>query len=500
MKYRSLFFSLFIAFLALSVIIPPVRATTLEHDDFQQGHFAKTVDFFDYARAWATVRGMEQPPNHWQANTYMTYINHDGFQMIYAGLENISFLQNVELTIPMQTILMHFKTQESQQEAIVASSFLMVMGFNDSEVEIEELEGTPDKDDNLWASFSLGINLTELFPDVTFPAFNNGAEPIALVEKPEVNGVIEWTWGMRYVNLTALWVTLDLDNEGNTNPNRPFGLATYDELTFKYTLTLDNGVATLHKDYVMGRMHDLFVFGGWFLVWPIYNHYNATGCYRYNALVSDQTIYEFLDEADVSMSIVEYQKTILMDKETTCTVDGEDVTETEVDATNSPIETHSEDGELICSQNFATKPEYQLFNHITSTSTPHAAEVRTHEIQGYTRNRNLFQFQTSFEKYIPLILVGMYPGMFARARDTIGNIDVCDALYVISYPAYSGYKIDHDPVLTAYYAPTQSLGPDLSRLGGALVLAVIAIPIIVVIAFIRKRRAPLPAYNMCARA
>jgi hypothetical protein len=236
MKYRSLFFSLFIAFLALSVIIPPVRATTLEHDDFQQGHFAKTVDFFDYARAWATVRGME--------------------------------------TIPMQTILMHFKTQESQQEAIVASSFLMVMGFNDSEVEIEELEGTPDKDDNLWASFSLGINLTELFPDVTFPAFNNGAEPIALVEKPEVNGVIEWTWGMRYVNLTALWVTLDLDNEGNTNPNRPFGLATYDELTFKYTLTLDNGVATLHKDYVMGRMHDLFVFGGWFLVWPIYNHYN----------------------------------------------------------------------------------------------------------------------------------------------------------------------------------------------------------------------------------
>ncbi len=496
MKHRPLFFSLFIAFLTISVIIPPVGATTLEHDDFQQEKFEKTVDFFKYARTWATVRGMEQPPAHWYANTYMTYVNHDGFQMIYAGLQNISLHQNVELTIPMQTILMHFKTQESQQEAIVASSFLMVMGFNDSTPEDEGLQGTPDKDDTLFASFSLGINLTELFPNVKFPAFNSGAEPIALRDRTKTNGAIEWTWGMRYANLTALWVTIDLVNEDNTNPNRPFGLATYDELTFMYNLTLYNGVATLHKDYVMGRMHDLFVFGGWFLIWPIYNHYNATGCYRYNTKVSDQTIYEFLDETKVSMSIVEYQKTLLMDKDTESTVDSTDVTENEVDVTDSAIDTYSEDGELIWSQKFTTKPKYQLYNHITSTSTEHDVEVRTHNITGYAQNRNLFQFQTSFEKYIPLILAGMYPGMFARAKETITNIDVADALYVVSYPSYGGYKIEHDPVLTAYYTPTQSLGTDLSQLGGALILAVIAIPIIVAIALVRKRRASPPAFNM----
>lgn len=496
MTYRPLFLSLFVALLALSVIVPPVQATTLEHNDFQQRQFAKTVDFFEYARAWATLRGMPKPPNHWHANAYMTYVNHSGFQMIYAGLEDISLQQNVELTIPMQTILMHFKTQESNQDAIVASSFLMVMGFNDTNVENEELQGTPDKDDNLWASFSLGINLTELFPDVSFPAFNSGAEPIGLSDRTKANGAHEWTWGMRYANLTALWVTLDLMDESNTNPNRPFGLATYDELTFTYNLTLHDGVATLHKDYVMGRMHNLFVFGGWFLIWPIYNHYNATGCYRYNAKVSDQTIYEFLEEANVSMSIVEYQKTILMDRETECTVDGEDATENEVDVTGSEIETHSEDGELICTQNFAPKPTYQLHNHSEPAPTTHTAHVRTHNITGYARNRNLFQFQTSFEKYIPLILVGMYPRMFARARDTIANITVADTLYVISYPDYGGYKIDHDPVLTAYYAPTQSLGPDLSQLGGALLLAVIAIPIIVVIAIKRKRRTPSPAFTM----
>ena len=494
MNNRSLLFSVFCVILTLSVITPPVKATTLEHDDFQQQQFDKTVDFFEYARAWATLKGMPKPPNHWHANAYMTYVNHSGFQMIYAGLEDISLQQNVELTIPMQTVLMHFKTQESNQDALVASSFLMVMGFNDSMTSLNA--SIPDKNDNLWASFSLGVNLTELFPDVTFPAFNSGAEPIPLEHEAKANGAHEWIWGMRYANLTALWVTLDLVEESNTNPNRPYGLATYDELTFTYNLTLHDGVATLHKDYVMGRMHDLFVFGGWFLIWPIYNHYNATGCYRYNTKVSDQTIYEFLEEANVSMSIVEYQKTVLLDKETECTVNGEDVSQNEADVTDATIETHSEDGELICTQNFTAKPKYQLYNHTALTSEEYKAYVCTHKIQGYARNRNLFQFQTSFEKYIPLILVGMYPGMFARAQATIANITVADALYVVSYPTYSGYMIDHDPVLTAYYTPTQSLGADLSQLGGALLLAVIAIPIIVVIALKRKRQAPSPAFTL----
>jgi hypothetical protein len=483
--------------LAFNVTIPPVQAATLEHDDFELGEFAKTVDFFDYARAWATVRGMEKPPNHWHANTYMTYVNHDGFKMIYAGLQNISLIQNVDLTIPMQTILMHFKTSESQQEALVASSFLMVMGFNDSMTSLNA--SMADKNDNLWASFSLGIDLTTLFPNVTFPAFNSTSEIIPLQNNTETNpeGPISWTWGMRYTNLTAFWVTLDLVNEENTDTNRPFGLATYDELTFKYTLTLnDDGVAILHKDYVMGKMHDLFVFGGWFLVWPIYNHYNRTGCYRYNAKVSDETVYDFLEATDVSMSIVEYQKTILIDKETDCTVNGQDVSENEVAVTGSAIETHSEDGELICSQDFAAKPTYLLHNQSKSTPTEHTAYVQTHDITGYARNRNLYQFQTSFEKYIPLILVGMYPEMFARARDNIANVTVADVLYVISYPTYGGYKIDHDPVLTAYYTPTQNLGPDLGRLGGALLLAVIAIPIIVVIALKRRRHTPSPAFTM----
>lgn len=471
----------------MNVLIVPVSAEQLLKEDFEQPYFAKIVDFFDYARAWAVLKGLSEPPQHWHANVYMTYVNQIGFQLLYAGLQDISLVRNVDLTIPMQTILMHYKTQETNQDALVASSFLMVMGFNDTDTSLNT--GSPDRNDNLWASFSRGINLTELFPDMTFPTFNSGSEILELTHSTDGTGIETWEWGMRYKNLTALWVTADLADEWNTNPNRPFGLATYDELTFKYTLTLvSDGTATLHKDYVVGSMHDLFVFGGWFLIWPIYNHYNSTGCYRYNANVSDVTVYEFLEENEVSMSIVEYQKVILLEKETqTVTEGGDDVSGTEVDVSDSSLLTYTADGELICNYNFGAKPEYMLYNLSEPEPTTHDAIVWTYDVTGYARNHNLFQFQTSFQRYVPLILVGMYPQLYQRAKDTITDISVADCLYVISYPSYGGYKIDHDPVMTMYFAPTQTIDP-FSSLRGPLLLVCLAIPAIVVIALVMRRR------------
>lgn len=487
LKPETILVCFLVACLSVNALVLPVSAEQLLKDDFKQSYFAKTVDFFDYARAWAVLKGLPEPPQHWHANVYMTYVNKSGFQLLYAGLQEISLAPNVDLTIPIQTILMHYKTQETNQDALVASSFLMIMGFNDSDTSIHA--GTPDKNDTLWASFNLGINLTELFPHTTFPAFNSGSELLELSHSTEGNGVETWEWGMRYKNLTALWVTADLVDEGNTKANRPFGLATYDELTFKYTLILSpDGIATLHKDYVVGRMHDLFVFGGWFLIWPLYNHYNSTGCYRYNAKVSDITVYEFLEANEVSMSIVEYQKVILLEKETqTVTEDGDDVSEDEIDVSESSLSTYSEDNELICNHDFSAKPEYQLYNVSEPEPTTHHAVVWTHDITGYARNRDLFQVQTSFQRYIPLILVGMYPQAYQRAKDTISDMTVADCLYVISYPHYGGYKINHDPVLTAYFAPTQTLDP-LTQLKGPLLLVVMAIPILAVVVLLRKRR------------
>ncbi len=489
MKLKTILVWGLVAYLAVNALVLPASAEPLLKDDFKQASFAKTVDFFEYARAWAVLKGLPEPPQHWHANVYMTYVNQSGFQLLYAGLQEIRLTPHVDLTIPLQTVLMHYRTQETNQDALVASSFLMLMGFNDSDTTVHV--GTPDKNDTLWASFNLGLNLTQRFPHTPFPAFNSGSEILEFTHTSEGTGVETWEWGMRYKNLTALWVTTDLMNENNTQATRPFGLATYDELTFTYTLTLSpEGTATLHKDYVVGRMHDLFVFGGWFLIWPIYNHYNSTGCYRYNAKVSDITVYDFLEANEVSMSIIEYQKVILLEKETQIvTEDGDDVSEDEVDVSTSSLATYSEDDELICRHDFSAKPEYQLYNVSNPEPTTYPAVVWTHNITGYARNRDLFQVQTSFQRYIPLILVGMYPQAYQRAKDTIADMTVADCLYVIAYPQYGGYKIDHDPVLTAYFTPIQALNP-LTWLKGPLLLAVIAIPILAVVMFRRKRRPP----------
>jgi hypothetical protein len=87
----------------------------------------------------------------------------------------------------------------------------------------------------------------------------------------------------------------------------------------------------------------------------------------------------------------------------------------------------------------------------------------------------------------------MYPGLYQRAKDTITNINVTDCLYIISYPSYGGYQIDHDPVLTAYFAPVQAINPLISNLKGLLFLSAIVIPVVIGALFLwRRRRSPIP--------
>lgn len=56
MKISSLVSVLLICTVLFSVISISVKADTLVKEDFQQESFSKTVDFFDYARAYATLK------------------------------------------------------------------------------------------------------------------------------------------------------------------------------------------------------------------------------------------------------------------------------------------------------------------------------------------------------------------------------------------------------------------------------------------------------------
>jgi hypothetical protein len=492
LKSKILLGVLLVACLSTTLVIVPVPASAdnLLKTDFQKESFAKTVDYFNYARALALLHGLPSIPNYWHAYVYTTYVNNMGLKMLYAGLCNISLADQAFVTIPMQTLLMHYKTENNNRDALVASSFLMLMGFGETAKSI--YQDSPDRNDTLWASFSLGVNLRQLFPNATFPAFNSKCEIFPLTQDGKT-----WKWGMKYTNLTALWITTHITEENETNTSKPWGLATYDELTFNYTLSIDpeNQTATITQDYAIGRMRNLWTFWGWFLVWPLYNHYNSTGCYRYGSKVSNETIYEFLKKNDVKMSIVQFQTSVILDRDTYSTSsNGQNVTDNEVFVSNSSISTYSDEGEKIIDASFDVKQNYNLFNYTKDQtereSKPFNTTTRTTEISGYAKNRGLFNFHRNFARYLPLIVVHMYPQLYQRAKETITNMTRADYLFLISYPNYSGYRIEHDPIFTVYFSTSIPLAHPY--LGPVLLIAAIAAVVTVVVILTRRRKMKPP--------
>jgi hypothetical protein len=489
LKLNNLLAILLVACLASTFAIIPAYGDSLQRTDFAQESFGKVIDYFDYARAVATTYGLPSIPAALHAYTYVTYVNKMGLQMLYAGLCNVSLLDQVFLTIPLQTILLHYKTETNKRDALVGSSFLMLMGFNDSSKSI--YSNSPDKNDTLWASFSFDLSLN--LQNATLPSLNSKCEIFPLTSSDDK---LTWKWGMRYTNLTAFWITTFINEENETDTARPWGFATYDELTFNYTLTIDptSHTATISEDHIIGRIRDLWTFWGWILIWPQFAHYNSTGAYWGNMKVSNETVYDFLYKHNVKMSIVEFQTSILFDRQTYCaSANGQNVTNNDVLVGNSSISTYADDGEKIFDAAFGVKDTYNLFNYTEdqTESTAHAydAVVRTTEITGYTKNDDLFKNHREFAKFLPHILMHMYPAMYQKAKESITNMTKADYLFLISYPTYSGYRVEHDPLFTAYFAPVAAVGPNL---GGIIVIAAVAGVAILIAAVVLKKRRGKP--------
>jgi hypothetical protein len=53
-------------------------------------------------------------------------------------------------------------------------------------------------------------------------------------------------------------------------------------------------------------------------------------------------------------------------------------------------------------------------------------------------------------RFLPSLVAHMHPLMYLKAKESITNMTKADFLYIIAYPNYSGYRVEHDPVFTAY--------------------------------------------------
>jgi hypothetical protein len=493
MKNKRALGTLFVSIMLIGLMAPLTKAGTLDRTDFEQESFAKTVDFCDYVRAYATLHGIPEPANFdkWHANMYMTYVNTSGLKLLYAGLEDITTDESAYLRIPMQSFIMHYKTNQNNRDVILSNTFLMLMAFNETSSSL--YPNSPDQKDTLFASFSLGFDLSNL--GQTLPVLNSKTETIPLAHSEDK---LEWSWGMKYTNLTALWWETWIEpNNPHFRNGWPVGLTVYDELTFTYKLTIDpeKGNATLQENHIIGRMRHLFVG----VIPALWVYYNSTGTYgMLGRKLSNDTIYDFIQDNGLEMSIINFQTSVMADHETYSeTASGQGVTDTETEITDTSIDTFADDGEKIFKADFGPKKNYKLYNYTDDqtegTFETYESTTRTAKIAGYAGNGGLFAYHIGLMKFLPAVVIHMYPALFAKAASTITNMSRANYFYTIAYPHYSGYRVEHDPTFTAYIATNTDTSGNPPPTG-AVVIIIIAIVIIVVgigvAAFIARRKPP----------
>jgi hypothetical protein len=408
--------------MALALVPKPTHAATVTSTDFQSQSFSKV----------------------------------GGFQLFSAGLVNVTRNNVNFVTIPLQTFFEHYKTPGGK-DVITASSFISLVAFKENST-TDIYPNSPDKGDEIYASFSLGVNLTALTGHkMPSPVSTERITPLTSQDSNH------YSWGLKYTNLNAMWWKVNPDPLFPCCvPATPRGLAQYTELTFNYALAIDPGskTATLTTSYTIGRMTDLWMISSVPAV-----HMNATGTYNLDGTLrsNSTTVYQFLAAKQFKLSIVLSQKAIIAGTTTTnkddsgASVDSDNST----DVTHTAVNTAAGDGERAFRADFGVKPQYNLYNY---TKDPGEATYSTYNVNTRTVNRAgwggnpVFWFQNAFMGFLPLFVAHVDPGLIQQARTGMVSFTVMDYLYIISYPTWNGYRIVNDPSYTAYFQPTSTTG------------------------------------------
>lgn len=468
-------------------LLPLSSADTLAGTDFTSTSWSKTVDYFNYLRLDAALKGRSLPLLGWDAWTYLAYVNTTGLQLFYCGLQNVTF-GSLSFTTPIQTVLMHYKTENTSADVVTASSFLMLMAFQDNQTAVN-IPNSPDLNDTLYASISFGVDLSSWFGGTPPTGLNSKTTVIPLTGSDDGT---RWSWGMQYTNMTAIWYRTSINPNSHSYNSTPVAVTKYDELTFTYNLTInkDTHTATLTQNYVIGRMRDLYF---WDTVQglPALLHYNSTGCYRFflgTKLEGYPTIYGWLSEKQIKMSIIQYQTTMMINHSVQNMAGSQNVTDKDVNVTNSDVATIADTGERVFDASFGTKNTYRLYNYTDDNKeNTYTAVIRTSKIRGFAFNAVISNC-TSFLRYIPYVLKHIDEPAYNKRQTLTLNVTGANYLYIISYPTYSGYKIVHDPTYTAYYAPTESTASSPAKYAPIIALAIIIAAIVLIVAVVLTRK------------
>jgi hypothetical protein len=178
----------------------------------------------------------------------------------------------------------------------------------------------------------------------------------------------------------------------------------------------------------------------------------------------------------MKLNILEYEKTSVYGKTISTESNNVDVHNASADVSASSINGRA-GSDLIYSTDFSRKRNYTLY---TPTPTVYATTTTTYPFKGIVDNAI---FNDTNGVYALLHRIVSYVPEFFDTKGRSFDITMtgADAVYMISYPEWSGYRIVHEP----YFAVFTGIAAGASTgTSGLLVILVAGAALVVVTSFV----------------
>ncbi len=448
----------------------PDESQYLNGHSFDESNWSTVVDWI---RILAGVNSSATDYAH--VYTYMNYVNITDYQMLYLGFVNASltipikffiwtFNVTVGASMPMQTILQHYKTPNGK-DAFMISTFLLMATFQDTGI----VPGVPDLAEPLYIALTF-----DLKGNVGNELKNNfNVSLIPMTWSADGN---HFEWGMSYYNLKTIWWWFNPFQP--SKPGHLVAVAEFNELTFKYSLDInrETGHVMISTTYDVGPVNWLKAGG---------NYY------------SGENLTNFLVTNNFSLALTSYQASIIVGHtHKVVTANGTQVTgENFTDTSDGNLTVVAgSDNERIMDTSFGTKNTYSLYNTTDGSynATDLPAKTYLYPMDGMRKNP-LVGIQQVINKPLPIVALYMDPQLVdaynsGTLNETV-TVDAADYLYVVSYPAWYGLKVEHDPTIIAYIPPlTEEEGGGESPGPGGLIFLLFLIAVVVLIVILIRRR------------
>jgi hypothetical protein len=396
--------------------------------------------------AWTNDSIVFESENNDTVQFIASYLNYDQgegeFQAMLIALGVIENENGTQSTLPYQLLGLHFKTKGGQD--IFAGSLLaFLFGFNDT-----DHNGVPSLGENRFFIIPYGFNEGNTSAPLTVEAI-----PITQLDEDH------YQFGVRYQNLYGRIVSANNEGEFVWTLLVPFYEITFSELTVIYDIQVDSesGEITTETYYTLGQVTDFRFLG-----------------------ISIPNFHDALEDIGIGVA---HLGIILTTKYYTRTAGTTPVSGTDQTLVNISTDTRGRDRAFTLS----TQGTYDVLNESTTpystlqTGLPAYSWILSPQpidlillLWQLPISANIFSvFAYAMSSYLQRIFEGPLD-VYNHAENVFNTAAFW---YGITFPESNGYRVEHDPVYTAF----SNIGQVASPIGLIIIGTVALIALIVVV-------------------